>query len=334
MPSSHGILATVASLGDNERVSQMAFFLDAYGGDEGMEKNAGGTVTTQHIEAAFGTVGKQNAPYRVWYPFLKRLFLAQAAAKERMHLPLTMPDRLAVQTRWEAGFPLLQRWEFPVDTGVAESILQPMLDSVPEGNGPLRTAHAALTTALVKHVGERREIWASFLHHELEPWEAWIDTSECGTAALIFWGRACLRPSLEWTAERLLEAHPLVDTWQQGYCPICGSLPALLYLHEEGQRRGFCSWCATEWGMARLQCPYCDNRDHETLGYLYAESEPTYRIQYCQKCHMYFKQVDQREQLDALFLPLEEWTTLHLDYLAQKDGWQQPPSPSPAVYRG
>jgi FdhE protein len=33
-------------------------------------------------------------------------------------------------------------------------------------------------------------------------------------------------------------------------------------------------------------------------------------------------------------LPLEEWTTLHLDFLAQREGWQQPPSPAPTLYGG
>jgi FdhE protein len=70
------------------------------------------------------------------------------------------------------------------------------------------------------------------------------------------------------------------------------------------------------------------------LGYLYPEGEPHYRVQFCRRCRMYFKLVDQRELLESLFLPLEEWTTLHLDFLAQRDGWQQPPSPAPAVYGG
>ena len=42
--------------------------------------------------------------------------------------------------------------------------------------------------------------------------------------------------------------------------------------------------------------------------------------------------IDARERLDFPYLPLEEWTTLHLDLLAQKDGWKLPASPSPAVY--
>jgi hypothetical protein len=31
-------------------------------------------------------------------------------------------------------------------------------------------------------------------------------------------------------------------------------------------------------------------------------------------------------------LPLEEWTTLHLDMLAQEDGWKLAASPAPALY--
>ncbi|HBZ54446.1 MAG TPA: hypothetical protein DEO88_03495, partial [Syntrophobacteraceae bacterium] len=259
-----------------------------------MGKSAGERVNAKQIEAAFNSPRKQDAPYRVWYPFLKALFLTQYAGKEQMQLPLAMPDRLVVQTRWGSGFPLLRRWEFPVDIDLAGSILGRLLDHLPAGNEPLRAGHAALAAALAGYPQERREIWGSFLQHELEPWETWVDSRECGTAPLVFWGRACLRPSLEWSAERLLVKHPLTDSWQQGYCPICGSLPALLYLHQEGQRQGFCSWCGTEWEMARLQCPYCDNRDHESLGYLFAETEPEYRIQYCRLCKMYFKQIDRR----------------------------------------
>lgn len=296
--------------------------------------SSGWVVSPEQIQAAFRTPQKQNVPYRVWYPFLEALFLAQAAGKKQMQHSLSGLDVLGVQTRWDAGFPLLQRWEFPLDIDVAEGIFRLLLDCLPLGNEPLRLGHAALSAALTRHPEEHREIWTSFLQHELEPWEAWIEAAECGAAPLVFWGRACLRPSLEWTAERLLQEFPLADSWQQGYCPVCGSLPALLYLQQEGQRLAFCSWCGTEWRMARLQCPFCDNRDHDSLGYLFAENEPEYRVQYCDQCKKYFKMIDQRERMDALLLPLEEWTTLHLDYLAQRDGWQQPPSPSPAVYGG
>jgi hypothetical protein len=36
--------------------------------------------------------------------------------------------------------------------------------------------------------------------------------------------------------------------------------------------------------------------------------------------------------IEMPYFPLEEWTTLHLDLIAQRAGWKQPPSPSPKVY--
>jgi formate dehydrogenase maturation protein FdhE len=62
------------------------------------------------------------------------------------------------------------------------------------------------------------------------------------------------------------------------------------------------------------------------------EEEADYRIQYCRICKTYFKLVDTRERLNPTYFPLEEWTSVHLDLLAQSAGWKQPPSPSPAVY--
>ena len=124
----------------------------------------------------------------------------------------------------------------------------------------------------------------------------------------------------------------LKGDWQRGYCPVCGSLPSLLYLHGEGERRGYCSWCGTEWTLHRLQCPHCDNRRHESLGYLYLDEQPDSRIQYCRICKIYFKLYDTREWLDPPFWPAIEWTSLHLDLLAQREGWLQAPSPAPAMY--
>jgi hypothetical protein len=47
---------------------------------------------------------------------------------------------------------------------------------------------------------------------------------------------------------------------------------------------------------------------------------------YCDICGFYFKQIDLRELAYASCLPLEEWINLHLDQLAWKAGWRQPPS--------
>ena len=272
--------------------------------------------------------------YEELYPMLDALFSLQLRAKQSLNVrSVELPPAL-VKTEWEEGFPLLKRWDFPIDQDAAEAILTGIQAHLTIGNAAIKAACAALMAALAKLTqrDQRKEFWEGFLQHELEPWEEWVDTNGVEAPALLFLARSALRPSVEWTAEDLLKRFPLPKSWFKGYCPICGSLPSLLFLDGEGERQAYCSWCGTQWGLHRLQCPYCDNRNHESLGYLFTEAEPHYRIQYCKLCKMYFKLIDLKERTDPAYFPLEEWTTLHLDLMAQRVGWVQPSSPSPAVY--
>lgn len=289
-------------------------------------------LTPEQIRQAFVLAKKEKPAYREIYPVLEPLFLRQAELKKNLDLaPLECTPQM-VKTKWEEGFPLLQRWDFPFDPNAARSLLDAGGKFIPESNQPLMKAHRGLVSALDTYPDAHRDIWASFLQHEWEPWDEWVETAAIDTASLLFWARNCLRPQIEWSAEQLLQRHPLPSAWLKGYCPVCGSLPGFLHLEGKGERRAHCSWCGTEWGLYRLQCPVCDNRAHESLGYLYAEQEPQYRAQYCRLCKHYFKLIDMRELVDPVCIPLEEWTTIHLDLLAQKEGWQTPPSPAPTVY--
>jgi FdhE protein len=296
-------------------------------------------LTTQS-DAAIATIERECAlaktekpAYGELYPFLEGLFMIQARIKDFIdsRSPELSPD--LVKSKWAEGAPLLRRWDFPLDLKAAALTLAQVKDIIPEANDAFRKAHAALIGALDRHPEDEQTIWRSFLEHEWEPWEEWIDMEELDVASLLFLARSCLRPSLESVAEGLLKRFPLPSSWLKGHCPICGSLPALLYLHAEGERMAYCSWCGTTWGLHRLQCPCCDNRYHESLGYFQVEEEPHYRVHYCRLCKSYFKQIDTRERLDFPYLPLEELTTLHLDILARKEGWQLPASPAPAIYK-
>ena len=274
----------------------------------------------------------EKPAYRELYPFLEGLLVIQVQAKNTLQINPPELSPSLVATKWAEGFPLLRRWEFPLDLQAAAMVLAQIKAFIPESNHPFQKAHAALARVCDRPQEHQQAIWKSFLEHEWEPWEEWMDTEELDVSALLFLARSCLRPSLEGVAEDLLRKHPLPSSWLKGYCPICGSLPALLFLQGEGERMAYCSWCGTTWGLHRLQCPHCDNRYHESLGYFEVEGEPHYRVHYCRLCKKYFKLIDTRERLDFPYLPLEEWTTLHLDLLAQHDGWQMPASPSPAVY--
>lgn len=288
----------------------------------------------EKIERAIALARAEKPAYSHLYSFLESLFIAGAEAKANLRVKIPPLSGVPPERKWEDGFPLLNRWDFQVDTQSAGRILDAAGKAIPEQNLQLAQAWKALARAIPENSSERDRFWGSFLHHEMEPWEEWIDAGEDGLdlASILFLARSAIKPSLEFTASTLLESHPIPDSWLKGYCPVCGSFPSLLYLEGDGNRKCFCSWCSTSWDIHRIQCPYCDNRYHESLGYLALEAERQNRIVYCNPCGFYFKQVDTREMPYAPYWPLEEWTTLHLDLVAQKSGWRQPPSPAPKVY--
>jgi FdhE protein len=106
--------------------------------------------------------------------------------------------------------------------------------------------------------------------------------------------------------------------WERGYCPTCGSWPLL------GEFRGLeqirwlrCGFCAAEWKVPRLFCPYCENRDHRSLGYLSVEGDGSkYRIDTCDSCHSYVKMLTTLTPLSCLQLLAADVATIHLDLAA------------------
>ncbi len=131
-----------------------------------------------------------------------------------------------------------------------------------------------------------------------------------------------------WTA---LARHlrPLVDAfdswrdeehWLRGYCPTCGSRPAMAQLVgvDPGRLRLLsCGCCGTRWRYRRIGCPFCKAADDHRLSALAIEGEKHLRIDYCQSCRAYLKTYD-GEGSEPLFLA--DWTSLHLDVIARDRG--------------
>ena len=112
------------------------------------------------------------------------------------------------------------------------------------------------------------------------------------------------------------------ERWWKGYCPICGSEPFMAELKEDGARFLVCSACSFEWRFNRLKCPFCENENHEKLRYFHTENEgKVYRVDVCEKCKRYIKTIDTNELGEDIIPLLEDAGTLHLDILAQKEGY-------------
>lgn len=286
------------------------------------------------VRRAIQLAKKEKPAYRQILPFLEPLFLIQASVAESIEISRVAMSPEEATSKWSAGFPLILRMDFPLDVKAAHCVLVEIADHILEDNLSMRKAHQALSRALSREGANTAAVWQSFLRRAGDRLASREGISDTDLASWVFLGRSCIRPSIVWTARDLLSRFPVPNTWLRGYCPVCGSLPALIQSVGEGERSAACSWCGTNWKLYRLQCPSCENRDHEFLGYLYTDAEPLYRVQYCRLCKAYYKVIDTREMIEPPYFPLEEWTTLHLDLLAQQEGWIQPPSISETVYGG
>ncbi len=131
-----------------------------------------------------------------------------------------------------------------------------------------------------------------------------------------------LRPALEVLSEKYKDISA-GSKWSEGYCPICGREPKISELREEGGKRFlFCGQCGFEWQFRRIKCPFCGNEDQQTLAYFTIEEEEKYRVDVCNVCNKYIKTVDFRKTDKKPNLDVEDIATLHLDILADEEGYE------------
>jgi FdhE protein len=106
-----------------------------------------------------------------------------------------------------------------------------------------------------------------------------------------------------------------------GGCPVCGEPVRLAQLEGEGQKVLHCPRCLVHWHDKRLTCSHCGNDDHTTIKFLTIEGEPTSQIQACEECKGYTKIIDTRQLIAKPSPAVLDLTTIHLDYVAQEQGY-------------
>jgi FdhE protein len=130
-----------------------------------------------------------------------------------------------------------------------------------------------------------------------------------------------LRPSLERVVATCGEEVRKLE-WTEGYCPICGREPKIGEIRdEEGTRYLFCNQCGFDWGYRRIKCPFCGNEEQQTLAYFTIEEDDRYRVDVCNECKRYIKIIDFRNTREKADLDVEDIATLHLDMLANDEGY-------------
>src|SRR5438552_14778827 len=232
--------------------------------------------------------------------------------------PAISPEQ--AQAKLSAGVPLLRGESVNVDLAAFRRRWLHVAKAVE------RHQDAAAGKALANVVHENRwnppDIMAAVLVGSpqlFHPWaEEWgLDSGLIGTVVRLSLFRSFANLHLQ------LQSVRSDSVWQRGYCPTCGGWPLLGEFRGLEQTRFLrCGLCAAEWKAPRLLCPYCENRDHRSLGYLSLEGDETkYRVNTCDSCHGYVKMLSTLAPLSAPQLLAADVATLHLDLAAAQRGY-------------
>jgi len=109
------------------------------------------------------------------------------------------------------------------------------------------------------------------------------------------------------------------ERWLRRYCPLCGSPPAMAQLVgiDPGRKRLLaCGCCGSRWQFKRMGCPFCE-ADSQKIAVVTVEGEGGLRIDHCESCLGYVKTYAGQGREDLL---LSDWTSLHVDLIAQDRG--------------
>jgi FdhE protein len=279
----------------------------------------------ENLKKRVQKIKKKRPAYGLMLDFYQKVREEQ----EKVKASLTI-EPIRLKKEWKnllakEGFSVLEKKDFPLDIEASFSLFKSLCQVGKRANAYM----AEQVRRIEENIGKNRINPEKLFKEGVDEEKVERIAKELGLDKNVFFFliHNSIRPSIEATVEKLLNELN-TESWTKGYCPVCGSLPHLSLLKEEvGKRFLLCSYCGYQWQTDRILCPFCNNKDQESLHYFTAEGEEIYRISFCNKCHQYIKTIDLRTtgEIDPF---LEDLATLHLDVIASQKGYKRPvPNP-------
>jgi FdhE protein len=114
-----------------------------------------------------------------------------------------------------------------------------------------------------------------------------------------------------------------LPAWGHGYCPACGSWPALAEV-AASHRTLRCSFCALAWELDVYSCIYCGEIGKPFVTAAPNEERKDRRLEVCSACSGYLKTVDVAELSPFPLLAIADLETMDLDMAAMERGYARP----------
>jgi FdhE protein len=119
------------------------------------------------------------------------------------------------------------------------------------------------------------------------------------------------------------ELHEALDAWPHGYCPACGSWPAVGEV-AGGHRTLRCSFCSCAWELKTYACIYCEESGDPFVTAAPDAERKDRRIEVCSTCGGYLKTIDLAELSPYPLLSISDIETTDLDVAAMEHGYARP----------
>ena len=223
------------------------------------------------------------------------------------------------------GKPLLPRESFSLDHQATRDLLLRLLKYLKESRGQLSEAAEQIQKELDADENFLDRALQKYLAGDDDFFRKFGEKTPAVPRCLNFLVQAGATPSIARTADALSLLLPRGKTWNQGHCPVCGSLP---YISELREKQGFrylhCSFCHSAYLFKRMACPFCSTEKSDSFQYFETREIPGVRVHVCTSCSLYIKTIDFREMDKKVLPPLDDLESLPLDIKAKEEGYNRP----------
>jgi FdhE protein len=243
---------------------------------------------------------------------------------------LSLPAKY-VAAKLTKGIPALAAEPIPMPTALLKPTLLELCRELANGGAGesaehIRTAIDAgtleagslLTASLSR---DQKAIKTGGVHRGLAPDLLWLVAELAVSPFAHALQQMLLHPHGQPAPDAVLQA--ALDGWRQGYCPFCGSWPALVECLD-GTRILRCSFCALAWSLADAACLYCGESGEGFASRGLDRSQSDRRLETCATCRSYVKAVDTDELLPFPLVAIGDLETMDLDVQAMQQGFQRP----------
>lgn len=277
-------------------------------------------LPSERVQKAAASLRASLPQYHALLDFYEALFIAQENSKLRVCIePLEITAEVLDLKRREQ-LPLVEVTKFVYDTAAGDDLLKQICAIVQSADSEMASSAERIAASVGGHL-DIESMFQNLLSGDDTYFENTASRIGCDKNTLAFIAYNSIKPSLAVCAEQLSTYLTDPTEWKSGLCPVCGNLPAISVLDQEGRRSTCCSFCWHQWPMPRIYCPFCGNTDGKKLTYLYSDSEKALRVDCCEMCRKYIKAVDERSAGRALYPALEQVASLHLDIKAREAGF-------------